>query len=44
MSNTTIWVSKELRDKLLIMRVNEGKKNIEELIVEMLEQYKKGEK
>ena len=44
MANTTIWVTKELRDRLMIMRINEGKKNIEELIIEMLKHYKKGEK
>ena len=42
MANTTIWVTKELRDKLMIMRIKEGKKNIEELIIEMLKDYKKG--
>ena len=42
MANTTIWVTKELRDKLMIMRLKEGKKNIEELIIEMLKDYKKG--
>ena len=40
MSKTTVWLDKTLRDELIILRVNEGKSSIEQLIKALLENYK----
>ena len=44
MDNTTMWVTKKLRDDLLMIRIKEGKQTLEEVIRMLIEQYEKGEK
>ena len=44
MDNTTMWVTKKLRDDLLMIRIKEGKQTLEEVIRMLIEQYEKGGK
>jgi hypothetical protein len=40
MSKTTIWVSKELRNELHVLKMNSDKKTLEEILLDMIAIYK----
>lgn len=44
MDKTTMWVSKKLRDDLLMIRIKKCKRTMEEVIRMLIEEYEKGEK
>ena len=44
MADTTIRIDTKLRDEIAILKIQNGKETLEEMIKDLLENYKKGEK